>query len=66
MKLAIKKGDTVQVITGSDKGKKGQVLKVLPEKMKIKVAGVKLETHYSKEGLKKEEGFLAYSNVKKV
>ena len=39
-KFKIKKGDTVMVISGKDKGKKGQVLKVLPENAKIVVEGI--------------------------
>lgn len=65
MKLKIKKGATVQVITGADKGKKGTVLAVNTEKMTVTVQGVKVETHYSKQdGLQKKEGAIAYSNVK--
>lgn len=65
MKLKIKKGATVQVITGADKGKKGTVLAVNAEKMTVTVQGVKVETHYNKqEGLQKKEGSIAYSNVK--
>jgi large subunit ribosomal protein L24 len=67
MKLKIKKGDTVQVITGADKGKKGEVIAVDPVKMKIKVTGIKIQTHFDKkDGLKKAEGFVDYSNVKLV
>ncbi|WII71348.1 KOW motif domain-containing protein [Bdellovibrio sp. 22V] len=67
MKLKIKKGATVQVITGSDKGKKGSVLAVDAKNMKIQVQGVKVQTHYDKkDGLLKKEGFIDYSNVKLV
>ena len=67
MKLKIKKGDQVQVITGSDKGKKGAVIEVKPSAMKIKIQGVKVQTHYDKkDGLLKKEGFIDYSNVKLV
>lgn len=67
LKLKIKKGDTVQVITGSDKGKKGSVIAVDSKAMKIKVEGVKVLTHYDKkDGLLKKEGFIDYSNVKLV
>lgn len=67
MKLKIKKGATVQVTTGSDKGKKGSVLAVDAKNMKIMVQGVKVQTHYDKkEGLLKKEGFIDYSNVKLV
>lgn len=67
MKLKIKKGATVQVITGSDKGKKGSVLAVDAQNMKIQVQGVKVQTHFDKkDGLLKKEGFIDYSNVKLV
>lgn len=65
IKLKIKKGATVQVISGSDKGKKGTVLAVNVKAMKIQVQGVKVQTHYDKkDGLLKKEGFIDYSNVK--
>lgn len=67
MKLKIKKGATVQVITGADKGKKGSVLSIDAVNMKIQVQGVKVQTHYDKkDGLLKKEGFVDYSNVKLV
>jgi large subunit ribosomal protein L24 len=67
MNLKIRKGDTVQVTSGSDKGKKGTVLEVKPSALKIKVQGVKVQTHYDKkDGLLKKEGFIDYSNVKLV
>lgn len=67
MKLKIRKGDTVQVIAGSEKGKKGPVIEVKPTALKIKIQGVKVQTHYDKkDGLLKKEGFIDYSNVKLV
>ncbi len=64
LKLKIKKGSTVQVIAGADKGKKGVVLAVNPASMKLTVQGVRVQTHYDKkEGLLKKEGFIDYSNV---
>lgn len=67
MKLQIRKGDTVQVIAGSEKGKKGPVIEVKPSALKIKIQGVKVQTHYDKkDGLLKKEGFIDYSNVKLV
>jgi large subunit ribosomal protein L24 len=66
-KLKIRKGDKVQVIAGSDKGKKGSVLAVNPTAMQIKIEGVKVQTHYDKkDGLLKKEGFIDYSNVKLI
>lgn len=64
-KLKIKRGATVQVIAGQDKGKKGEVLEVDREGLRIKVQGVKVQTHYDKkDGLLKKEGYIDYSNVK--
>lgn len=67
MKLKIKKGSTVQVIAGADKGKKGTVLEVNASKMGVRVQGVRVQTHYSKQdGLQKKEGLIHYSNLKLV
>lgn len=67
MKLKIKKGATVEVISGAEKGKKGSVLEILSKKMKIKVQGICMQTHFDKkEGKHTREGFLDYSNVRLV
>jgi large subunit ribosomal protein L24 len=67
IKLKIRKGDTVQVVAGADKGKKGEVIAVDPKSMKIKVQGVRVQTHFDKkEGQLKKEGLIDYSNVKLV
>ena len=67
MKLKIKVGDEVQIITGSDKGKKGSVLEILPFKQKIRVKDVRVQTNYDKEkGIQKIEGFIDYSNVRLI
>ena len=68
MKLKIKKGSTVQVVAGDDKGKSGAVLDVDPFDMKVKVQGVRIQTKRDKKEntLYKEEGYLHYSNVKLV
>ena len=42
MRLSITKGDTVQVISGDDKGKRGKVLQVFPKTGRIKIQGVNL------------------------
>ena len=41
-KFKIKKGDQVVVVTGRDKGKKGEVLEVLRSKSRVRVQGVNL------------------------
>ncbi len=40
MAQKIKKGDTVEIISGADKGKRGEVIQVLPKDEKILVRGV--------------------------
>lgn len=47
-KLNIKKGDTVYVISGKDKGKTGKVLRVFPKKGKILVDGINIVTKHIK------------------
>ncbi len=66
-KLKITKGDTVQVISGAQKGIKGSVLTVNPKAMKITIQGVNVQTHFNREeGIQKIEGPIDYSNVKLV
>ena len=63
-KLKIRKGAQVQILTGSDKGKKGEVIEINVKAMKVKVAGVRVATHFDKkDGIKKLESFIDYSNV---
>lgn len=67
MKLKIKKGATVEVTTGSDRGKRGTVLEIQPVKLKVRVQGIRMQTHFDKEkGLQQKEGFLDYSNLKLI
>lgn len=47
-KLHIKKGDTVEVIAGADKGASGEVLQVFPNKNRAIVSGVKMVTKHKK------------------
>ena len=42
IKLKIKKGDTVRIIAGDDKGKTGEVLQVLPKVNKVIVKDCKV------------------------
>lgn len=40
IKLHVKKGDTVQVLSGKDKGKQGKIVSSMPKKGKVVVEGV--------------------------
>ena len=56
MKLHVKKGDTVMVIAGEDKGKTGKVLKVYPEKNRAIVEGRNLVKKHTKPNAKNTQG----------
>lgn len=67
--MKIQKKDTVLVLAGRDKGKKGEVLKVYPEKDRVLVAKVNIVTKHlkpkqnAKGGLEKREAPIHASNV---
>lgn len=72
-KLKIKKGDTVKIIAGDDKGKEGEVLQVLPKKNAVIVKDCKVVKKSVKPTEKNPEGGhvmtempINISNVKKV
>ena len=55
-KLHIKKGDTVIVLAGKDKGKKGNVQKVLVEEQRVIVEGVNMVSKSTKPSAKNPQG----------
>jgi large subunit ribosomal protein L24 len=55
-KLHIKKGDTVYVSAGNDKGKTGRVLKVLVEKERALVEGINMVSKSTKPSAKSPQG----------
>ncbi len=57
-KLHIKKGDTVYVLSGEDRGKTGRVLKVLVTKGRAIVEGVNIVTKATKPSAKHPQGGL--------
>ena len=54
--MRIRKGDTVQVINGKDKGKTGEVLKTLPIQNRVIVQGINLRTRHVKPTQEGESG----------
>ena len=75
MKMRIKKGDQVEVITGKseNKGKRGEVIRVIPKEGRVVVQGVNILTKHQRQvqsegktvnpGIVKLEGPLDVSNV---
>jgi large subunit ribosomal protein L24 len=55
-KLHIKKGDTVQVLTGNSKGRKGKVLEVIRAKDRAIVEGVNIVKKHTKPNAKYPQG----------
>lgn len=47
-KLHVKKGDTVEIISGKDEGKRGKVIAAFPAKGKIIVEGINMQLHHQK------------------
>jgi large subunit ribosomal protein L24 len=71
----IKKGDEVVVISGTEKGKRGRVLQILPKKQRVLVEGAKIIKRHVKQrrdpnapqgGIIEREGSIHISNVMKV
>lgn len=72
-KYHIKKGDTVMIITGNDKGKQGRVLEIITKKDKAIVEGINLISKHTKPnatspqgGIIKKEAPIHVSNLKLV
>jgi large subunit ribosomal protein L24 len=69
--LDIRAGDTVEVIAGKDKGKRGVVARTLPDSQRITVRGINLLKRHTRAGVKGNiqggivdfDGPIAYSSV---
>ena len=71
--MKIKRGDTVKIITGRDRGKQGKVVRVLPSKQRLMVEGlnlvkrhVKARSQKQKGGIIEKEAGIHVSNVMKI
>ena len=68
----IKKGIQVQVISGKDKGKKGEVIEIFRSQDKAKVKGINIikkhekTTKEKKGGIISKENFIHISNLKSI
>jgi len=68
-KLKVHKGDRVVVITGRDKGKTGEVLRVLPKESRVLVQGVNMVKRHQRPsqmspgGIVEKESSIHISNV---
>jgi large subunit ribosomal protein L24 len=58
-RLKIKKGDHVVVLTGKDKGKHGEVLKVMPEENRAIVKGIALMRRHQRQSATQDGGIIS-------
>jgi large subunit ribosomal protein L24 len=58
-KLKIRKGDKVVVITGKDKGKQGEVVRVFPSENRVVVQGVNMVRRHTRQTAAQEGGIIA-------
>lgn len=58
--MHIRKDDTVLVLSGKDKGKKGKVLKVMPKKNMAIVEGVNIQTKHRKPNNTMRQGAIEH------
>ena len=60
-KMHITKGDTVQVISGDDKGKRGTVLRVFPKTGRVAIDGVALAKKHRRATQTTESGIITFA-----
>ena len=63
VKLKVKKGDLVEVISGKDKGKRGSVTKAMPKENKVIVAGANMIVRHTKDRPNRQAGANSANNV---
>jgi large subunit ribosomal protein L24 len=59
LKLKVRKGDRVVVITGKDKGQKGEVLKVIPAENRAIVKGVAMVKRHQRQTATQDGGIIS-------
>lgn len=63
MSMTVKKGDTVLVITGKDKGKTGKVMEVFPKDNRVLVDGINIVTKHQKARKQDEKSAIVKKNA---
>jgi len=59
--LKIKRGDTVVVISGKEKGKRGEVERVLPRENRVVVGGVNVRTRHARPTQNNQQGLYTFA-----
>ncbi len=61
MGLKIKRGDTVVVISGKERGKRGEVERVLPREDRVVVGGVNVRTRHARPTQNNQQGLYTFA-----
>ena len=60
MGLKVKRGDTVQVISGKEKGKRGEVERVIPKENRVVVGGINIRTKHARPSQNNQQGLYTF------
>jgi large subunit ribosomal protein L24 len=60
MGLKIRKGDTVQVISGKERGERGEVKQVLPKENRVVVEGINVRTRHARPTQNNQQGLFTF------
>ncbi len=60
MGMRIRRGDTVVVVSGKEKGKRGEVERVIPAKNRVVVSGVNIRTRHARPSQQNQEGLYTF------
>ena len=61
MGLKIKRGDTVVVISGKEKGRRGEVERVIPRENRVVVGGVNVRTRHARPTQNNQQGLYTFA-----
>jgi large subunit ribosomal protein L24 len=61
MGLKIKRGDTVQVISGKEKGQRGEVREVIPKKNRVVIEGINERTRHARPSQQNQQGLYTFN-----
>lgn len=60
MGLKIRRGDNVIVVSGKEKGKRGEVERVIPKENRVVVSGINIRTRHARPSQNNQEGLYTF------
>ncbi|MGH3148097.1 MAG: 50S ribosomal protein L24, partial [Rubrobacter sp.] len=61
MGLKIKRGDTVVVVSGKEKGQRGEVREVIPKKNRVVIEGINERTRHARPSQQNQQGLYTFN-----